>query len=135
MDNQLSSMRAAISQSLSNYIVSLKTQIASFERSQRETTKKIAANPEQAMHLLSVERQQKVKESLYLFLLQKREENELSQAYSSNKTRVIMQPFGSSAPTTPVRRNIYMIAIVLGLFVPLLVLFIIENMNVDICDN
>ncbi len=129
MDNQLSSMRAAISQSLSNYIVSLKTQIASFERSQRETTKKIAANPEQAMHLLSVERQQKVKESLYLFLLQKREENELSQAYSSNKTRVIMQPFGSSAPTTPVRRNIYMIAIVLGLFVPLLVLFIIENMN------
>ncbi|MGM9833212.1 MAG: GumC family protein [Candidatus Limisoma sp.] len=129
MDNQLSSMRAAISQSLSNYIVSLKTQIASFERSQRETTKKIAANPEQAKHLLSVERQQKVKESLYLFLLQKREENELSQAYSSNKTRVIMQPFGSSAPTTPVRRNIYMIAIVLGLFIPLLVLFIIENMN------
>ncbi|MDD5871326.1 MAG: polysaccharide biosynthesis tyrosine autokinase [Bacteroidales bacterium] len=129
MDNQLSSMRAAISQSLSNYIVSLKTQIASFERSQRETTKKIAANPEQAKHLLSVERQQKVKESLYLFLLQKREENELSQAYSSNKTRVIMQPFGSSTPTTPVRRNIYMIAIVLGLFIPLLVLFIIENMN------
>ena len=40
-----------------------------------------------------------------------------------------MQPFGSSAPTTPVRSNIYMIAIVLGLFVPLLVLFIIENMN------
>lgn len=129
MDNQLSSMRAAISQSLSNYIVSLNTQIASFERSQRETTKKIAANPEQAKHLLSVERQQKVKESLYLFLLQKREENELSQAYSSNKTRVIMQPFGSSTPTTPVRRNIYMIAIVLGLFIPLLVLFIIENMN------
>ncbi len=129
MDNQLSSMRAAISQSLSYYIVSLRALIASFERSQRETTKKIAANPEQAKHLLSVERQQKVKESLYLFLLQKREENELSQAYSSNKTRVIMQPFGSSTPTTPVRRNIYMIAIVFGLFIPLLVLFIIEIMN------
>jgi len=78
---------------------------------------------------LSVERQQKVKESLYLFLLQKREENELSQAFTAYNTRVVTSPTGEMKPTSPDRRRILLAAILLGLLVPAIIIYIRENMN------
>lgn len=83
-----------------------------------QATSQIASNPVQSKYLLNVERQQKVKESLYLYLLQKREENELSQAFTAYNTKVISKPRGSNAPTAPVRSNIWLIAFVIGLAIP-----------------
>ena len=99
------------------------------QQSERQTTARISANPSQGKYLLSVERQQKVKEALYIFLLQKREENELSQAFTAYNTRVITPPTGSFAPTAPVKKNILLVAIALGLLVPVIVIFIRENTN------
>ena len=92
MDQSLENMRHAIITSIDNHITTLNTQIRSLQQSERQTTARIAANPSQGKYLLSVERQQKVKEALYLFLLQKREENELSQAFTAYNTRVITPP-------------------------------------------
>lgn len=129
MDHSLSALHDAIISSIDNLIVSLNTQIASLERSEAQTTARIAANPGQAKHLLSVERQQKVKEQLYLFLLQKREENELSQAFTAYNTRVITPPCGPDAPTAPNGRNVLLAAFALGLILPASVLFVRENSN------
>ena len=76
-----------------------------------------------------MERQQKVKESLYLYLLQKREENELSQAFTAYNTRIITMPSGSMIPTMPVKKNILLVAFALGLLIPVIVIFVRENMN------
>lgn len=129
MDNRLTSMRAAILSSLDNQIIALETQMRNLRSSKAGTTARIAANPTQANYLLSVERQQKVKESLYLFLLQKREENELSQAFTAYNTEIIQRPTGSSAPTTPVKSRILMVAFVLGLALPFGATFVIESLN------
>lgn len=82
--------------------------------------------------MLSVERQQKVKEALYLFLLQKREENELSQAFTAYNTRVITPPTGSMIPTAPVKKNILLVGFVLGLLIPIVIVFLQETMNTRI---
>lgn len=99
------------------------------QQEEQQTTSRIAASPTQAKYLLSVERQQKVKEALYLFLLQKREENELSQAFTAYNTRIITPPYGKMIPTAPVKKNILMVAIALGLLIPVVIIFIMENMN------
>ena len=68
LETQLGSIRRGIIQSLDNELDMLKTQQRVTESSHSEATSKISANPRQASYLLSVERQQKVKESLSLFL-------------------------------------------------------------------
>ena len=132
MDQSLDNMRHAIITSIDNHITTLNTQLRSLQQSERQTTERIAANPSQGKYLLSVERQQKVKESLYLFLLQKREENELSQAFTAYNTRVITPPTGSFVPTAPVKKNILLVAIALGILIPVVIIFIRENMNTKV---
>ena len=129
LDQSLENMRHAIVTSIDNHIATLNTQLQSLQQSERQTTARIAANPSQGKYLLSVERQQKVKESLYLFLLQKREENELSQAFTAYNTRIITPPSGSFTPTSPVKRNILMVAFALGIFIPVVVIFVRESFN------
>lgn len=132
MASSLQSMQRTIIQSVDNLIVSLNTQIRSLRRQEEATTNRLASNPNQAKYLLSVERQQKVKEELYLYLLQKREENELSQAFTAYNTRLITAPRGSMFPTAPHKMNILLVAFAVGLLVPAVGIFMKENMNTKV---
>lgn len=130
--SSLRSMQKTIIQSVDNLIVSLNTQIKSIQQQEATTTSQLASNPNQAKYLLSVERQQKVKEELYLYLLQKREENELSQAFTAYNTRLITAPRGSSFPTAPKKTNILLVAFAIGLLLPAIIIFMQENMNTKV---
>lgn len=132
LDNNLEAMRNAILSSLDNQLITLQTQLAALQGNERMITSRLAANPTQAKYLLSVERQQKVKEALYLYLLQKREENELSQAFTAYNTRVIEHPNGSSVPTSPKKTMIYLVAFILGLCIPIAILYVKEFMNTKV---
>lgn len=129
LDDVITAMRKALLVSIDNELVALDTQIKSQKNYGAHATSQIASNPKQAKYLLGIERQQKVKESLYLFLLQKREENELSQAFTAYNTRIITMPYGSLLPTYPVTRNILLLALALGMLVPIIIIFIKESMN------
>ena len=129
MDSRLAIMRDAIAKAFSNYKVTIKTQINDVEKEERKTSQKLADGPEQAMYLLSVERQQKVKEALYLYLLQKKEENQLSQAFETAKIRVVTPPIGTKAPSAPVKKNIFLVAFAMGMLIPIVYIFVEENLN------
>lgn len=132
LDEKLKAMREAIIISIDNQIATLNTQLANYQGTERLINARLAASPRQANYLLSVERQQKVKESLYLFLLQKREENELSQAFTAYNTRVIEHPNGSGTPTKPRRSIILLAALVLGLAIPVAILILKESLNTTV---
>lgn len=131
-DQSLGSMRKSITASLDNFVVTLKTQLGTLQANEAATTTQIASNPNQAKYLQTVGRQQKVKESLYLFLLQKREENELSKAFTAYNTRIITPATGDNKPVAPVRRNIMLVAFVLGFLIPVVIIFVRENMNTTV---
>lgn len=118
LDNSLNELRAGIVTSLDNTQTTLNAQLGTVQSIHSQAIGKLAANPQQANYLLSSERQQKVKESLYLFLLQKREENELSQAFTAYNTRTIAEPWGSNRPISPNRNRILLIAFAIALAIP-----------------
>ena len=126
MNQSLAEMSRVIIRSVDNLITSLNTQIGNVKRQEARVTGQIASNPNQARYLLSVERQQKVKEELYLYLLQKREENELSQAFTAYNTRIIAPPYGSLSPTEPRRAFLLLVALLAGILVPL-VIFVVKD--------
>lgn len=134
-ESDLSDLRKNILATISNHIKALDIQLRSYEGASGEANSKISSNPRQAKHLASVQREQKVKESLYLYLLQKKEETEISMTYNTNITEVVDMPHGPDSPTAPNKRNIYAAAILLGLLVPTVILFVRENMNSKVRDK
>lgn len=132
MEDKLQGMRASIIRSIDNEIANLNAQIQAQQASRSQNNSQLSSNPTQAKHLLSEERQQKVKEALYLFLLQKREENELSQAFTAYNTRLINPPMGSNLPISPNRKKMLMIAFVLGLAIPFVLLYLKEANNTKV---
>ena len=132
LDKSLAAMRVSITAAVENQINALNTQISGYNNEQNISNSQIASSPTKTKYLLPKERQQKVKEELYLYLLQKREENELSQAFTAYNTRVISSPMGSNTPTSPVRRNVFLLAFLIGLVIPAAVIIIRENLNTTI---
>lgn len=129
LEQSLTATRQAIVASLDNVIAVLNNRIADIKGSQASTKGQIASTPSQAKYLLSVERQQKVKEQLYIFLLQKKEENQLSKAFTAYNTKMLNPPAGSKRPSKPVKFNIMMVALTIGLLIPFLLVFLMVNMD------
>lgn len=132
LDADLQALHRNILASIDNYIEILNTQVRSMEGVAARNASKISVSPIQAEHLTDIQRQQKVKESLYLFLLQKREENELSQAFTAYNTRVLTPPSGPGGPVSPQRSRILLIALLLGLAIPAVWIYFIETTNTTV---
>lgn len=132
---QIEEARKAILSSVDNQIKLLSTSIGNISREKRSFEKNLASNPEQARILLSVERQQKVKEELYLYLLQKKEENQLNQAFTAYNTRIIARPNGDTDPTSPKPMTILALAFIMGLAIPIGTIYVQEVSNTKVRDK
>lgn len=126
-DEQIATLRAALYSSVVSIVGTLKSALANLDNAKGENDQKLTAIPTQAKFILSVERKQKVMEELYLFLLQKREENELSQTFTASNTRVLTPPYGSLTPVSPKKGLILVVCFILGLAFPGMVVYLIAS--------
>lgn len=131
-EEELGEIRQNIIATISNYIKTIKIQIGSMQGYNADVKEKVTSNPAQAKKLLSVERDQKVMESLYLYLLQKKEENEISMTYTPAPTQVVDMPHGSSFPTYPNKKSVLLAAILIGLLLPAVIIFVRESLNTTV---
>lgn len=132
LDAQLAALRTTMINSIDTHINETNLLIRSAQGVKAESNHRVAASPSQNKHLLSIERQQKVKESLYLFLLQKREENELSQAFTAYNNRVVTPPSGGNEPTSPIAMRIYALWMLIGFSIPVAILILREMANTTV---
>lgn len=129
MNAALLSIKSAIIRSIDNLLATLHLQAEKIRSQEDQIMSRIASSSGQQMELLSIERQQKVKESLYIYLLQKREENEIASLVNVANTRLIMSPTGSPNPVSPNKLMILLVALVLGAGIPFAVVFLSRMMD------
>lgn len=122
MNQALELSRQAIVRSVDNAIASLKIRIRNTNALEARSAQRLSAVPQHEKYMLSVERQQKVKEQLYVYLLQKREENALAQSITESNARLIEPAKGPAGPISPKSGQYYLIALVVGVGAPLLVM-------------
>ncbi len=129
MNAAMGAIKSAIIRSIDNLLATLQLQADKIKSQEDQIMARIASSSGQQMELLSIERQQKVKESLYIYLLQKREENEIASLVNVGNTRLIMSPTGSPAPVTPNKMMIMLVALVLGAGIPFGIIFLRKMMD------
>ena len=120
LNNLLRATKQNIIRAVDNLIVSINVKRTDAQSRERRAQSRVAAIPTKERQMLSIERQQKIKESLYLFLLNRREENALSQAMADNNARIIDSAESTDFPIAPRRNRILLLGVLMGLAVPAL---------------
>lgn len=129
LNNSLRAMKQSIIRAVDNMIVSLNVKRDDAQSREMRAQSRVASIPTKERQMLSIERQQKIKEALYLFLLNRREENALSQAMADNNARVIDSAEGGSAPISPNRNRILLLGVLIGVALPGVVFLMILFMD------
>lgn len=129
---QIETTRASIRSSIDNISKSLEVSKAELKSNDNQFQGSIRKIPGQERQLISIKRQQSIKESLYLYLLQKKEEAALSFASTVSGSRTVDPAFSSGSPIKPKGQLIYFGALVLGILLPIGYLYGKEMLNVRI---
>ena len=121
-DASLNTMRSNILGLIQNLQTSLEIQKRDLSERERSAVEKFSAMPTKERQMLEYERQQSIKEQLYLYLLNKREENAISQAMADDNLRVIDPAWANYTPSYPQRMKMALLAVLIGLLIPAVIL-------------
>ena len=132
LGNGLASTRRSIIATLDSYISTLQIQLAALRKEEALTNQRISSVPTQEKQILDIVRQQKIKEELYLYLLNKREENAITMVITESNSRTIDSAYGSPRPVSPNTVLIAGIVFLFGLGIPFLIIYLIQILDTTI---
>jgi len=135
VNDQIIQIRAGILGSLKNASNSLKVSLRDLNYQESVLNSKIAQVPTKEKIFRRIERQQNIKEQLYLFLLQQREEASISLAVTAPKAKVVDSAYSSRSPVSPNRSLIYLGALLSGLLVPFLFIYGADVLNLKVASR
>lgn len=125
LDTSIRAMKSNVQAAINGTLQGLLIVKADLEREAGRFSRRISDAPGQERQYVSIARQQEIKAGLYLMLLQKREENAITLAATANNAKIIDEPVATGGPLSPKPNMVYMIALVLGVGMPVGVIFLI----------
>ena len=126
LDTSIRAMKANVQATLEGTLQGLMITKESLDREASRYSRRISNAPGQERAYVSIARQQEIKAGLYLMLLQKREENAIALAATANNAKIIDEAIADDIPVSPKRSMIYLIALVLGIGIPVGIIYLIE---------
>lgn len=124
LDTSIEATRKNVQASVNSVLKGLEITRHDLENQSRKFEGKISNAPTQEKDLLSITRQQEIKASLYLMLLQKREENAITLAATANNGRMVEEPLSGGYPVSPSKQAFYLVALILGLGIPVIIIYL-----------
>ena len=125
LDTSIRAMKSNVQAAINGTLQGLLIVKADLDREASRFSRRISDAPGQERQYVSIARQQEIKAGLYLMLLQKREENAITLAATANNAKIIDEPAAEGAPVSPKPKMIYMIALVVGVGLPIGIIFLI----------
>ncbi|NEW80145.1 MAG: polysaccharide biosynthesis tyrosine autokinase [Gelidibacter sp.] len=129
LNGQIKNLEESIKQSLKNSKAALKISLNAIKGQQSKFASTISEVPQQERMFRDMQRQQQIMETIYLYLLQKREENAITMAVTLPSAKIIDTAYGSNTPVAPKRNIIYLAALLLGLLIPFGVIYILALLD------
>ncbi len=135
LNGQLESAKVNIIKSVNIYGTQLKNTLRQLKLEESRAGSVFSRLPEKEKMLRSIERQQSIKENLFLLLLQKREEAAISYAVTAPTVKVVDYGLTNDIPVSPKKTMVYAISLLAGLFLPFAVLYIRFTLDTKIHDR
>ena len=126
MNTGIDAMRRNVQTTVTSVLHGLQIEQKDIERQASKFEGRISSAPEQEKEFMTISRQQEIKATLYIMLLQKREENAITLASTANNGRIIEEPLADKFPVAPKKMIILLAAFVIGLCIPIAILFLID---------
>ena len=126
LDTSIRAMKMNVEVTLERTLQGLLITKADLDREASRFSRRISDAPSQERQYVSIARQQEIKAGLYLMLLQKREENAITLAATANNAKIIDDAIADIIPVSPRGRITYLIALILGVGIPVGVIYLIN---------
>ena len=128
-ESEIASIRKRILDAANKVLKNINREIALVQENEREVTERIRKAPQIDKEIKDVNRNYPVLQNIYLLLYQKLVENEISVYASTGKSKVVVAPYATGTPISPVPKRIYMMMVLLGLLVPGSIIVLREVLN------